>query len=151
MLGLRAWWWDRVERGLKLRYVILRWPLENYQFSIFQVLYAAAWICGEFSTHLERPQETLEAMLRGKISLLPGKDQNNDCYHFLVCCCKLNNETILCWSIYVADKVVRLCVGLLLRIITLRFWLTIFLGLGYWLPQSSVILVAMFVVWYCSW
>uniref|UniRef100_A0A8C6Q5F6 AP-3 complex subunit delta-1 n=1 Tax=Nothobranchius furzeri TaxID=105023 RepID=A0A8C6Q5F6_NOTFU len=33
---------------------------------ICEVLYAAAWICGEFSEHLENPMETLEAMLRPK-------------------------------------------------------------------------------------
>ncbi|XP_064604156.1 AP-3 complex subunit delta-1-like isoform X2 [Liolophura sinensis] len=42
---------------------------------ICEVLYAAAWICGEFSEHLKEPQETLEAMLRPKITTLPGHIQ----------------------------------------------------------------------------
>nr|CAD7424669.1 unnamed protein product [Timema monikensis] len=40
-----------------------------------EVLYAAAWICGEFSEHLSDPQATLEAMLRGKVFTLPGHIQ----------------------------------------------------------------------------
>uniref|UniRef100_A0A1A8H2E7 AP-3 complex subunit delta-1 n=1 Tax=Nothobranchius korthausae TaxID=1143690 RepID=A0A1A8H2E7_9TELE len=42
---------------------------------ICEVLYAAAWICGEFSEHLENPMETLEAMLRPKVATLPGHIQ----------------------------------------------------------------------------
>ncbi|XP_037106385.1 AP-3 complex subunit delta-1 isoform X6 [Syngnathus acus] len=42
---------------------------------ICEVLYAAAWICGEFSEHLENPLQTLEAMLRPKVSTLPGHIQ----------------------------------------------------------------------------
>uniref|UniRef100_A0A3B4H767 AP-3 complex subunit delta-1 n=1 Tax=Pundamilia nyererei TaxID=303518 RepID=A0A3B4H767_9CICH len=41
---------------------------------ICEVLYAAAWICGEFS-HLENPVQTLEAMLRPKVATLPGHIQ----------------------------------------------------------------------------
>uniref|UniRef100_A0A3P9P8R7 AP-3 complex subunit delta-1 n=1 Tax=Poecilia reticulata TaxID=8081 RepID=A0A3P9P8R7_POERE len=41
---------------------------------ICEVLYAAAWICGEFS-HLENPTQTLEAMLRPKVATLPGHIQ----------------------------------------------------------------------------
>ncbi|CAO2641386.1 AP-3 complex subunit delta-1 [Lemmus lemmus] len=40
-----------------------------------EVLYAAAWICGEFSEHLQGPQQTLEAMLRPKVTTLPGHIQ----------------------------------------------------------------------------
>nr|CAD7586612.1 unnamed protein product [Timema genevievae] len=40
-----------------------------------EVLYAAAWICGEFSEHLSDPQATLEAMLRGRVFTLPGHIQ----------------------------------------------------------------------------
>nr|XP_019599514.1 PREDICTED: AP-3 complex subunit delta-1 isoform X3 [Rhinolophus sinicus] len=40
-----------------------------------EVLYAAAWICGEFSEHLQEPQQTLEAMLRPKVTTLPGHIQ----------------------------------------------------------------------------
>ncbi|KPP61168.1 AP-3 complex subunit delta-1-like [Scleropages formosus] len=43
--------------------------------SICEVLYAAAWICGEFSEHLEDPVHTLEAMLRPKVATLPGHIQ----------------------------------------------------------------------------
>ncbi|TRZ02843.1 hypothetical protein DNTS_026717, partial [Danionella cerebrum] len=42
---------------------------------ICEVLYAAAWICGEFSEHLEDPLLTLEAMLRPKVATLPGHIQ----------------------------------------------------------------------------
>uniref|UniRef100_A0A667YHU7 AP-3 complex subunit delta-1 n=1 Tax=Myripristis murdjan TaxID=586833 RepID=A0A667YHU7_9TELE len=42
---------------------------------ICEVLYAAAWICGEFSEHLENPLQTLEAMLRPKVATLPGHIQ----------------------------------------------------------------------------
>ena len=43
---------------------------------ICEVLYAAAWICGEFSEHLKNPKETLEFMLRPKITCLPGHIQS---------------------------------------------------------------------------
>nr|XP_009294543.1 AP-3 complex subunit delta-1 isoform X6 [Danio rerio] len=42
---------------------------------ICEVLYAAAWICGEFAEHLEDPMLTLEAMLRPKVATLPGHIQ----------------------------------------------------------------------------
>lgn len=42
---------------------------------ICEVLYAAAWICGEFSEHLQEPQQTLAAMLRPRVSALPGHIQ----------------------------------------------------------------------------
>ncbi|XP_061097905.1 AP-3 complex subunit delta-1 isoform X2 [Conger conger] len=42
---------------------------------ICEVLYAAAWICGEFSEHLEAPLQTLEAMLRPRVATLPGHIQ----------------------------------------------------------------------------
>ncbi|KAM4808513.1 AP-3 complex subunit delta-1 [Rhinophrynus dorsalis] len=42
---------------------------------ICEVLYAAAWICGEFSEHLLEPHQTLEAMLRPKVTTLPGHIQ----------------------------------------------------------------------------
>ncbi|XP_077332105.1 AP-3 complex subunit delta-1 isoform X2 [Lithobates pipiens] len=42
---------------------------------ICEVLYAAAWICGEFSEHLTEPHQTLEAMLRPKVTTLPGHIQ----------------------------------------------------------------------------
>uniref|UniRef100_A0A3B3TAF1 AP-3 complex subunit delta n=1 Tax=Paramormyrops kingsleyae TaxID=1676925 RepID=A0A3B3TAF1_9TELE len=42
---------------------------------ICEVLYAAAWICGEFSEHLKDPLQTLEAMLRPKVATLPGHIQ----------------------------------------------------------------------------
>lgn len=40
-----------------------------------EVLYAAAWICGEFSSELEDPIATLRAMLRSQASSLPGHIQ----------------------------------------------------------------------------
>ncbi|XP_051893647.1 AP-3 complex subunit delta-1 isoform X2 [Pristis pectinata] len=42
---------------------------------ICEVLYAAAWICGEFSEHLQEPNQTLEAMLKSKVTTLPGHIQ----------------------------------------------------------------------------
>ncbi|KAK1342928.1 hypothetical protein QTO34_015696 [Cnephaeus nilssonii] len=42
---------------------------------ICEVLYAAAWICGEFSEHLQEPHQTLEAMLQPKVTTLPGHIQ----------------------------------------------------------------------------
>lgn len=44
--------------------------------SICEVLYAAAWICGEFSEHVKDPKTTLEAMLRSKVTSLPGHIQS---------------------------------------------------------------------------
>lgn len=39
----------------------------SQQFSILQeVLYAAAWLCGEFASELEKPEETLRAMIKYK-------------------------------------------------------------------------------------
>ena len=43
--------------------------------SAAEVLYAAAWICGEFSTHLSNPAETLRSMFRGRVTSLPGHIQ----------------------------------------------------------------------------
>ncbi|KOX72703.1 AP-3 complex subunit delta-1 [Melipona quadrifasciata] len=40
-----------------------------------EVLYAAAWICGEFSSELEDPIATLQSMLRSQASSLPGHIQ----------------------------------------------------------------------------
>uniref|UniRef100_A0A2H8TWK9 AP-3 complex subunit delta-1 n=2 Tax=Melanaphis sacchari TaxID=742174 RepID=A0A2H8TWK9_9HEMI len=39
------------------------------------VLYAAAWICGEYANELEKPEETLFSMLTGKVHSLPGHIQ----------------------------------------------------------------------------
>ncbi|CAH1773291.1 unnamed protein product, partial [Owenia fusiformis] len=43
---------------------------------ICEVLYAAAWICGEFSEHLPNSKQTLESMLRPKVTQLPGHIQS---------------------------------------------------------------------------
>lgn len=43
---------------------------------ICEVLYAAAWICGEFREHLSEPSATLDAMLRPKVTTLPGHIQS---------------------------------------------------------------------------
>ncbi|GFN96700.1 Ap-3 complex subunit delta-1 [Plakobranchus ocellatus] len=48
----------------------------SHRNGICEVLYAAAWICGEFSEHLSNPKATLEAMLRPKITSLPGHIQS---------------------------------------------------------------------------
>ncbi|XP_067824413.1 AP-3 complex subunit delta-1 isoform X2 [Heptranchias perlo] len=42
---------------------------------ICEVLYAAAWICGEFSEYLQEPNQTLDAMLKSKVTTLPGHIQ----------------------------------------------------------------------------
>ncbi|CAF4069496.1 unnamed protein product [Rotaria sp. Silwood2] len=44
--------------------------------NIAEVLYAAAWICGEYSSNLKDPQKTLESMLNTKITLFPGHIQS---------------------------------------------------------------------------
>ncbi|CAF1176469.1 unnamed protein product [Rotaria sordida] len=44
--------------------------------TVAEVLYAAAWICGEFCSHLKEPQKTLESMLNTKITLFPGHIQS---------------------------------------------------------------------------
>ncbi|XP_074643854.1 AP-3 complex subunit delta-1-like isoform X2 [Tubulanus polymorphus] len=43
---------------------------------ICEVLYAAAWICGEFSDLLPDPPATLDAMLKPKVTQLPGHIQS---------------------------------------------------------------------------
>ncbi|XP_070562551.1 AP-3 complex subunit delta-1-like isoform X2 [Ptychodera flava] len=43
---------------------------------ICEVLYAAAWIVGEFSEHLYDPKATLDAMLKGRVTSLPGHIQS---------------------------------------------------------------------------
>ena len=42
---------------------------------ICEVLYAAAWITGEFSEFLPEPRETIDALLNPKITALPGHIQ----------------------------------------------------------------------------
>ncbi|XP_054722236.1 AP-3 complex subunit delta-1-like [Uloborus diversus] len=44
--------------------------------SISEVLYAAAWICGEFSEMLSDPFDTLEAMMDPKVMFLPSHIQS---------------------------------------------------------------------------
>ncbi|XP_014232130.1 AP-3 complex subunit delta-1 [Trichogramma pretiosum] len=44
--------------------------------SMSEVLYAAAWICGEFSSELDDPTATLQSMLRPQVSNLPGHIQS---------------------------------------------------------------------------
>ncbi|PVD23927.1 hypothetical protein C0Q70_17203 [Pomacea canaliculata] len=56
---------------------------------ICEVLYAAAWICGEFSEHLKEPQQTLEAMLRPKLTTLPGHIQSIYVHNLLKLYCKV--------------------------------------------------------------
>lgn len=40
--------------------------------NISEVLYAAAWICGEYAEYLCNPYSVVESMLKTKISLMPG-------------------------------------------------------------------------------
>lgn len=42
---------------------------------ICEVLYAAAWIVGEFPEYLTQPQTTLESMLKHRVTILPGHIQ----------------------------------------------------------------------------
>lgn len=42
---------------------------------ICEVLYAAAWIVGEFSEHLSNPRATLDALLNPKVTALPAHIQ----------------------------------------------------------------------------
>ncbi|CAF1217682.1 unnamed protein product [Adineta steineri] len=44
--------------------------------TVAEVLYAAAWICGEFCSYLKEPQKTLESILNTKIILFPGHIQS---------------------------------------------------------------------------
>ncbi|CAF4387322.1 unnamed protein product [Rotaria socialis] len=46
--------------------------------TVAEALYAAAWICGEFCSHLKEPQKTLESMLNTKITLFPGHIQSTE-------------------------------------------------------------------------
>jgi AP-3 complex subunit delta-1 len=63
--------------------------LENYHLligsgqsnSASEVLYAAAWICGEFSLHVANPKETLQFMFSGRVSSLPGHIQVSPTYN----------------------------------------------------------------------
>ncbi|OUC40958.1 adaptin region [Trichinella nativa] len=48
----------------------------QYRSDLSEVLYAAAWICGEFAEHISDPQSTLETMLRTKVTLMPGRIQS---------------------------------------------------------------------------
>ncbi|KAL4235570.1 AP-3 complex subunit delta-1 [Mactra antiquata] len=43
---------------------------------ICEVLYAAAWLCGEFPDQLSDPRSVLDAMLKPKITALPGHIQS---------------------------------------------------------------------------
>lgn len=43
--------------------------------SMCEVLYAAAWICGEFASHLKEPEAVLECVLKSKVTVLPGHIQ----------------------------------------------------------------------------
>lgn len=43
--------------------------------SVAEVLYAAAWICGEFAQFLNDPTDTLQSMFRGRVIALPGHIQ----------------------------------------------------------------------------
>ncbi|CAF4394934.1 unnamed protein product, partial [Didymodactylos carnosus] len=44
--------------------------------NIAEVLYAAAWICGEFCSYLKEPEKTLNSMLNTKVTQFPGHIQS---------------------------------------------------------------------------
>ncbi|OQV21099.1 AP-3 complex subunit delta-1 [Hypsibius exemplaris] len=46
-------------------------PLSAHGSTLHEVLLSAAWICGEFSEHLIDPRDTMEAMLRSKVTSFP--------------------------------------------------------------------------------
>ncbi|XP_054274648.1 AP-3 complex subunit delta-1-like [Macrosteles quadrilineatus] len=66
-------------RGYAVRHMALL--LENTHLltqpgsKMADVLYAAAWIAGEFATELTDPEATLQAMLSGRVNALPGHIQ----------------------------------------------------------------------------
>jgi AP-3 complex subunit delta-1 len=43
---------------------------------ICEVLFAATWICGEFAVYLSEPFKTMDAMLKSKVTNLPGHIQS---------------------------------------------------------------------------
>jgi AP-3 complex subunit delta-1 len=49
---------------------------KNTSSDVCEVLYAATWICGEFCEHLSDPVKTMEAMLKSKVTNLPGHIQS---------------------------------------------------------------------------
>ncbi|KAL3868900.1 hypothetical protein ACJMK2_041656 [Sinanodonta woodiana] len=59
---------------------------------ICEVLYAAAWICGEFAEHLKEPKNTLEAMLKPKITALPGHIQSVYVQNIIKLYCKIQKS-----------------------------------------------------------
>ncbi|GAV06079.1 hypothetical protein RvY_16114 [Ramazzottius varieornatus] len=52
-----------------------RLPLNAHGSTVHEVLLAAAWICGEFSEHLIDPRDTMEAMLKSKVTHFPAHIQ----------------------------------------------------------------------------
>ncbi|UJR37094.1 hypothetical protein I4U23_029798 [Adineta vaga] len=67
--------------------------------NVAEVLYAAAWICGEFSCNLNDPQKTLQSMLNTRIISFPGHIQSVYYQNILKIITHLiitsdNNETI---------------------------------------------------------
>lgn len=57
--------------------------------NICEVLYAATWICGEFSNHLTDPGKTLSSMLKSKIDNLPGHIQSSFVQNIFKIYCRL--------------------------------------------------------------
>ncbi|XP_046474561.1 AP-3 complex subunit delta-1 isoform X1 [Neodiprion pinetum] len=84
-----------------------------------EVLYAAAWICGEFSSELQNPLATLRSMLRSRASTLPGHIQAVYVHNILkLIACTLSkaekeNDTKSIQEIYtLSDKIVAfVCSG----------------------------------------
>ncbi|XP_054014848.1 AP-3 complex subunit delta-1 isoform X2 [Hylaeus anthracinus] len=77
-----------------------------------EVLYAAAWICGEFSSELDDPLATLQSMLRSQASSLPGHIQAVYVHNILklatatLCTAEKNGDTEVINQIYeLKDKI----------------------------------------------
>uniref|UniRef100_A0A914VDM2 AP-3 complex subunit delta n=1 Tax=Plectus sambesii TaxID=2011161 RepID=A0A914VDM2_9BILA len=48
----------------------------QHRSNVSEVLLAAAWICGEYSEHVQNVQSVLESMLKAKVSMMPGHIQS---------------------------------------------------------------------------
>eukprot|EP00095_Tigriopus_kingsejongensis_P012727 snap_masked-scaffold43_size480169-processed-gene-2.9 protein:Tk12727 transcript:snap_masked-scaffold43_size480169-processed-gene-2.9-mRNA-1 annotation:"ap-3 complex subunit delta-1-like isoform x3" len=60
--------------------------------SVSQVLYAAAWVCGEFPRDLNSPTHTLESMMGSRIGSLPGHIQSVYIHNGLKLWCYIINR-----------------------------------------------------------
>ncbi|XP_014242157.1 AP-3 complex subunit delta-1 [Cimex lectularius] len=71
------------------------------------VLYAAAWICGEYSCHLENPKLTLESLLNGRITGLPAHIQTIYVHNILKVFSKLLSTVETTESIEICSMVIE--------------------------------------------